>query len=471
VRQPFDFLRPKESEEVQTFDDVEQEKYTGKGNKDVAKARKLVQKLMYRTKDFKGEKDSAKLEEWRAEVAKTIRKVLKKGLREKEVLPIRDRLRKIHNAVQDLKGAIRVYARTRPLNQREEDNMSKLCLSFNADNMSVRMEDEDGGNKNRYMFDTTFNSGTQKEIFAEVEDLVQSVYDGYNVTVFAYGQTGSGKTYTMYGPQPDPRKDAGVVLSSIDKVFELRQGFGKGYETSITLSMVELYNAKLTDLLAHDVMKQPQIEVRKAADGEVVLQGSQFHPCDSTEEAWKLIQKGFTNRKVASTAMNNESSRSHLILRVQCKIHNLKSGQELKGKLIMVDLAGSERVKDSLVEGDNLKEAIEINKSLTALGDVMEKLTEGSKFPGYRNHLLTQVLADSLGGTAKTLMFENLSPASLNFAETKMTCEWATRARKVTNDKGKGGADNMVADGQKKFQKEASKRSVRPKKKITMARK
>jgi hypothetical protein len=68
-------------------------------------------------------------------------------------------------------------------------------------------------------------------------------------------------------------------------------------------------------------------------------------------------------------------------------------------------------------------------------------------------------------------MFANLSPASLNFAETKMTCEWATRARKVTNDKGKGGSDNVVADGQKKFQKEASKRSVRPKKKVTVGRK
>jgi hypothetical protein len=292
-----------------------------------------------------------------------------------------------------------------------------------------------------------------------VEDLVQSVYDGYNVTVFAYGQTGSGKTYTMYGPQPDPRQDPGVVLSSIDKVFELKKTFSRCYETSITLSMVELYNGKISDLLAQDVMKQPQIEVRKATDGEVLLQGSQFIPCDSTEEAWALIQKGFTNRKVASTAMNAESSRSHLILRVQCKIHNKKSGQELKGKLIMVDLAGSERVKNSLVEGDNLKEAIEINKSLTALGDVMEKLTEGSKFPGYRNHLLTQILADSLGGSAKTLMFANLSPASISFGETRMTCEWATRARMVTNDKGKVGADKATHNGDKKFQKEASKRS------------
>jgi kinesin family protein C2/C3 len=443
VRQPFDFLKPKEDDDA--FDDVEQEEYKGQGDQNVAKARKLVQKIMNATKDFKTEKDGPKMEEWRTEINNLIKEVIKMGLAEKEVLPCRDRLRKVHNAVQDLKGAIRVYARTRPLNQREKDNMSKLCFEFEKDNMHVKMADEDG-NTNRYTFDTTFNPGTQKEVFSELEDLIQSVYDGFNVTVFAYGQTGAGKTYTMYGPQPDPRKDSGVVLSSIDKVFQLREEFGKQYSTGVALSMVELYNSKITDLLASDVMKAPQINVRKANDGEVVLEGSEFHECNTTSEAWDLIQKAFTNRKVAATAMNAESSRSHLILRVQCRIHNLKSGQELKGKLIMVDLAGSERVKNSQVEGDNLKEAIEINKSLTALGDVMEKLTQGSKNAGYRNHLLTQVLADSLGGTAKTLMFANLSPASVCFGETKMTCEWATRARKVTNDKGgddkKGGGDD-----------------------------
>jgi len=448
VRQPFDFLKAKETDD-DTFDDVEQEEYKGKGDQDVAKARKLVQKLMNQTKDFKAEKEAEVMEGWRTDINNMIKQVLKMGLAEKEVLPVRDRLRKVHNAVQDLKGAIRVYARTRPLNQREKDNMSKLCFEFEKDNMHVKMSDEDG-NTNRYTFDTTFNPGNQKEIFSELEDLIQSVYDGFNVTVFAYGQTGAGKTYTMYGPQPDPNKDAGVVLRSIDKVFQLREEFGKQYSTGICLSMVELYNSKITDLLASDMMKQPQINVRKATDGEVILEGSQFIPCDSTAEAWKLIEKAFTNRKVAATAMNAESSRSHLILRVQAKIHNLKSGQELKGKLIMVDLAGSERVKNSQVEGDNLKEAIEINKSLTALGDVMEKLCAGSKNAGYRNHLLTQVLADSLGGTAKTLMFANLSPASVCFGETKMTCEWATRARKITNDGGKAEKDKKDAAPKKK---------------------
>lgn len=441
VRQPWDFLKPKEVAD-DTFDDIEQGAYSGPGDANVAKARKMIQKIMAETKDFKGEKDGSKLEAQRSDMKKLIAETLKMGVPEKELVPVRDRMRKVHNACQDLKGAIRVYARTRPLNQRELDNRSKLCFEFDKDQMTVKMIDDDG-NTFRYVFDTTFNPGTQKEIYSELDDLIQSVYDNFNVTVFAYGQTGAGKTYTMYGPQPDPRKDAGIVLKSIDKIFELRKEFGAQYETSVTLSMVELYNQAITDLLASDVMKRPQINVRKAPDGEVLLEGTEYHPCNTTEEAWKLISRAFDTRHVAATAMNSESSRSHLILRLRVSTLNKKSGQSLKGKLILVDLAGSERVKHSQVEGDNLKEAIEINKSLTALGDVMEKLTVGSKNPGYRNHLLTQILADSIGGTAKTLMMANLSPASICFGETKMTCEWATRARKVV----RSDVDKTKADG------------------------
>lgn len=432
VRQPWDFLKPKEVDE--TFDDVDQEEYTGSGNNTVAKGRKMLNKIMMTTKDFKKETKVDVLEAWRKELNEIVKEVLKMGLAEKEVLPVRDRLRKVHNQVQDLKGCIRVYARTRPLNQREKDNMSKTCFDFDKNRMHVNMEDSDG-HKNRYTFDTTFAPGTQTEIFTELEDLIQSTYDGFNVTVFAYGQTGAGKTYTMYGPNPDPRADPGVVMRSIDKIFDVKKSYGPQYKTSVHLSMVEMYNQNIIDLLGDDSKKAAAITVRKAADGEVILQGSEFHPCSNTDEAWRFIDRAFVNRKTAATAMNSESSRSHLILRLRVNIHNTKSGQELKGKLILVDLAGSERVKNSLVEGDNLKEAIEINKSLTALGDVMEKLTMGSKAPGYRNHLLTQVLADSLGGTAKTLMFANLSPATLCYGETKMTCEWATRARKIENAK------------------------------------
>merc|ERR1719277_223894 len=113
---------------------------------------------------------------------------------------------------------------------------------------------------------------------------------------------------------------------------------------------------------------------------------------------------------------------------------NKDSQEQLRGKILLCDLAGSERLKKSEVSGDSQKEAIEINKSLTALGDVIEALTSGKKQIPYRNHKLTQVMQDSLGGTSKTLMFVNCSPASSNYDETVMSLKYATRAKKITND-------------------------------------
>eukprot|EP00438_Fugacium_kawagutii_P006519 Skav209112 [mRNA] locus=scaffold179:226225:239983:+ [translate_table: standard] len=124
------------------------------------------------------------------------------------------------------------------------------------------------------------------------------------------------------------------------------------------------------------------------------------------------------SQRVAATKMNADSSRSHLIFIVTIESTNKKSKQVSSGKLTLCDLAGSERLKKSEVTGEQMKEAQSINKSLTALGDVIEALTKGAKHVPYRNHRLTQLLSDSLGGNAKTLMFVNCSPASGNLDET-----------------------------------------------------
>merc|ERR1719375_1328972 len=132
--------------------------------------------------------------------------------------------------------------------------------------------------------------------------------------------------------------------------------------------------------------------------------------------------------------MNSESSRSHLLFIVRIVSVNRETGGRLYGKILIVDLAGSERLSKSQVTGDGAKEAIEINKSLTALGDVIEALTKGAKQIPYRNHKLTMVMQDSIGGTAKTLMFVNISPSSSNVDETMMSLKYATRAKKITNN-------------------------------------
>merc|ERR1719195_1242955 len=215
--------------------------------------------------------------------------------------------------------------------------------------------------------------------------------------------------------------------------------------------MMELYRNDLIDLLVkekdgkgpkksvasvgssgvHKPLK-PSVHVDKA--GVVQVEHVVEEQCQSAEELSELLERGNRQRTVAATAMNSESSRSHLILLIRIVSVNTETGDQTKGKILMCDLAGSERLKKSEVTGDMQKEAIEINKSLTALGDVIEGLTKGHKHVPYRNHTLTQVMQDALGGSSKTLMFVNCSPAHSNADETLMALKYATRAKTVTND-------------------------------------
>jgi len=406
-----------------------------------AKARQAITAIMAETAVVKG-KTEEELMAMKLKCQKTIKESAAAGLGEEEVRPPRDRVRKLHNAIQDLKGAIRVYCRTRPFNQREKDMGAKPVLFFADDKMHLTLRNEDG-DEEKFGFDTTFNPGTQQEVYDELSELVQSAFDGYNITVFAYGQTGSGKTFTMYGP----KDNLGCVCRAIRDVFVVAKEYEANYDVEISCGMVELYLALFTDLLAPKSAKPIDLTVRKSPAGETFLEGQVRKVCKTSDELWGSIQASFDSRRVAATAMNGESSRSHLIVSVWIKLTNRTTKQVINGKLVMVDLAGSERVKDSMVEGDQLKEAIEINKSLTVLGDVMEQLTTGSKSIGYRNHALTNILQDALGGTAKTLMFANVSPASVNFAETVMTCKWAQRAKNVTNT---GGKDDPKAKAKSK---------------------
>merc|ERR1719189_2372442 len=165
----------------------------------------------------------------------------------------------------------------------------------------------------------------------------------------------------------------------------------------------------------------------------VVVEHLTEEECCDAKSLSALMERGNKQRTVAATAMNSESSRSHLVLLIRIVSVNKETKEQMKGKILICDLAGSERLKKSQVEAHMQKEAIEINKSLTALGDVIEALTKNSKVIPYRNHKLTQLMQDSLGGTAKTLMFVNCSPASSNADETLMSLKYATRAKKITN--------------------------------------
>ena len=157
-----------------------------------------------------------------------------------------------------------------------------------------------------------------------------------------------------------------------------------------------------------------------------------------------LFHTGNKERHTGATKMNAESSRSHSIFAILIESYDKTTKRTTYGKLSLVDLAGSERADKTGATADRLKEGMAINKSLSALGDVMAALSEGEKFIPYRNNKLTQVMQDSLGGNAKTLMFVNISPADYNADETTNSLQFATRVKKVTNNANKTNENEEV---------------------------
>jgi len=357
--------------------------------------------------------------------------------------------KKLHNQILDMKGTIRVFCRFRPMVKRETE-AGDIEVLKRADAFTARLQR--GDESKPFQFDSVFNtSSTQEDVFADCRELVQSAVDGYNVTIFAYGQTGAGKTHTMYGSSSQP----GLAPRAIHEVFNVINRESKqGKSFKVKAYMVEVYKQDILDLLAPDAGnsgkagKDGAPEKKKGLDvkrdmghGIVYVDGVTELSVKSPEELKAAMAEGEKKRHVTATKMNSASSRSHLLLTVIIEGTVKETGQVFFGKITLCDLAGSERPKKSEVSGEALKEAIEINKSLSALGDVIEALTKGSKSIPYRNHKLTMLMQDSLGGTAKTLMFVNCSPAGSNYEETLMSLKWATRARQVTNDV-KRNADN-----------------------------
>ncbi|CAK9011358.1 Kinesin-like protein KIN-14I (Kinesin-like calmodulin-binding protein) (OsKCBP), partial [Durusdinium trenchii] len=345
--------------------------------------------------------------------------------------------KKYHNQIQDMKGSVRVFCRFRPLAKREED-LGDIPVLHKADAFSVDLQRLAPHNDTRrFDFDAVFGGDSpQEEVFRDCEDLVQSVVDGYNVTIFAYGQTGAGKTHTMYGTHDHP----GLAPRSIDSLFHLIHREERQGRKSFTVKayMIELYKQEILDLLVEarrENSKEKQLQIKKdAGRGIMFVEGVCERQIHGPDELKAVLAEGERRRHTAATAMNTSSSRSHLLLSIIVEATAKDNDQVIYGKITLCDLAGSERLKKSEVSGDALKEAIEINKSLTALGDVIEALSKGSKNVPYRNHKLTMLMQDSLGGSAKTLMFVNCSPASSNAEETLTSLKWATRAKQVTND-------------------------------------
>ncbi|KAJ8422092.1 hypothetical protein Cgig2_000594 [Carnegiea gigantea] len=344
------------------------------------------------------------------------------------------------NIIEDMKGKIRVYCRLRPLSDKERaDNEKNIVIC--ADEFTVEHPWKDDKAK-QHIYDRVFDgTAIQEDVFEDTKYLVQSAVDGYNVCIFAYGQTGSGKTYTIYGNESDP----GLTPRATSELFKILKRDKHKFSFSLKAYMVELYQDTLVDLLLPKGAKRPKLDIKKDSKGMVTVENVTIASISTIEELRSIIQKGSEQRHVSGTQMNEESSRSHLILSVVIESTNLQTQSVARGKLSFVDLAGSERVKRSGSTGNQLKEAQSINRSLSALGDVISALSTGGQHIPYRNHKLTMLMSDSLGGNAKTLMFVNVSPAESNLDETYNSLTYASRVRSIVNDPNKNVSSKEVA--------------------------
>ncbi|KAF5960833.1 hypothetical protein HYC85_002042 [Camellia sinensis] len=337
------------------------------------------------------------------------------------------------NTIEDMKGKIRVFCRLRPLSEKEIAEKERNVLT-SLDEFTVEHQWRD--EIKQHLYDRVFDGKVTQEDY-----LVQSAVDGYNVCIFAYGQTGSGKTFTIYGSENNP----GLTPLATYELFKILKRDTNKFSFSLKVYIVELYQDTLVDLLLPKNAKRTKLEIKKDSKGMVSIENVTVVSVTTYEELKNIILSGSERRHTTGTLMNEQSSRSHLILSIVIESTNLQTQSIARGKLSFVDLAGSERVKKSGSSGSQLKEAQSINKSLSALGDVIGALSSGNQHIPYRNHKLTMLMSDSLGGNAKTLMFVNISPAESNLDETYNSLTYASRVRSIVNDPSKNVSSKEVA--------------------------
>ncbi|XP_058727288.1 kinesin-like protein KIN-14P [Vicia villosa] len=340
--------------------------------------------------------------------------------------------RKLFNELQELKGNIRVYCRIRPFIPGQKEKQSIVERIGESDLVVANPSKQGKEALKTFKFNKIFGpASTQAEVYDDIQAFIRSVLDGFNVCIFAYGQTGSGKTYTMSGPNGATNESLGVNYRALNDLFNISSSRQSSIVYEIGVQIIEIYNEQVRDLLSTDTsVKKLGILSHSQPNGLAVPDAS-MHPVKSTADVIKLMDIGLKNRAKGSTAMNERSSRSHSVVSIHVRGADKKSGSTLQGNLHLIDLAGSERIDRSEVIGDRLKEAQHINKSLSALGDVIFALSQKSSHIPYRNSKLTQILQSSLGGHAKTLMLVQINSDVKSYSESLSTLKFAERVSGV----------------------------------------
>ena len=293
--------------------------------------------------------------------------------------------------------------------------------------------------QHRFTFDYIFDQdSTQLELYLNTaKPSIKSLLEGYNSTIIAYGQTGTGKTYTMEGFTLIPFDEKrGLVPRVVEDIFSYINSYEKNnIKFSIRSSYLQIYNEYISDLLFPE---KKNLNIREDKNKGIFVEGLSEWIVDNPNDIYKLLGKGTENRAISSTSMNEISSRSHAIFIIILEQNILEEEKEIKkiSKLNLVDLAGSERTRITGAKGKQLEESKKINKSLSALGNVINALTElkgNINHVPYRDSKLTRLLEDSLGGNCITTLITMISPCQDYINETLSSLSFAKRAKKIKN--------------------------------------
>ncbi|XP_042187052.1 kinesin-like protein KIF18A [Oncorhynchus tshawytscha] len=349
----------------------------------------------------------------------------------------------------DMCSHVKVVVRVRPTNDNEKcenfrnvvqvvdnhmlifDPKEQQITSFGGPRVQNRDVNKRANKDLKFVFDNVFGEdSSQVDIFENTtKRILDGVLNGFNCTVFAYGATGAGKTHTMLGSSNDP----GVMYRTMTELFNRMDQVKEEKIFDVAFSYLEVYNEQIWDLLAN----VGPLAVREDPSNGVVVQGLTLHQPKSAEHILEALDYGNRNRTQHPTDMNATSSRSHAVFQIYLKQQDRTASLNPNvrvAKMSLIDLAGSERANATNAKGARQREGANINRSLLALGNVINALADPKSKKAhipYRDSKLTRLLKDSLGGNCRTVMIANISPSSKSYDDTHNTLKYANRAKEI----------------------------------------